>query len=69
MEGAGAGARKVLIVNKKAAPVDVQLAGATGGAWLYVDESTAYGPAATTTLPSDTWTLQPFSFGLLRLAP
>jgi hypothetical protein len=69
LEGAGAGARKVLIVNKKAAPVDVQLAGATGGAWLYVDESTAYGPAATTTLPSDTWTLQPFSFGLLRLAP
>ena len=49
--------------------MDVQLAGATGGAWLYVDESTAYGPAATTTLPSDTWTLQPFSFGLLRLAP
>ena len=69
LEGAGAGARKVLIVNKKAAPVDVQLAGATGGAWLYVDESTAYGPAATTTLPSDTWTLQPFSLGVLRLAP
>ena len=68
VEAAGAGARKVLIVNKVATPQAVTLPGATGATWAYIDESTAYGPAATTTLASDTWMLAPFALGVLRLA-
>jgi hypothetical protein len=49
-------------------PHNVTLAGAAGGRWLFVDESTAYGPAASTTLSADTWTLAPFAAGILRLA-
>jgi len=68
VEGAGSGAKKVLIVNTKSAPADVTMAGATGATWLYIDESTAFGPAATTTLAADTFTLAPYSLGLLKLA-
>ena len=68
VERAGAGGRKVLIVNTDAVSHDVTLAGAAGGAWAFVDESTAYGPAANVTLASDTWTLAPFAVGVLRLA-
>ena len=62
------GGRKVLVVNKGSAPADVTLAGATGGSWQYIDESTAYGPAATTTLAADTWTLAPYGLGIVRLS-
>ena len=69
VESAGSGgAKKVLVVNKGSSPADVTLAGATGGSWQYIDESTAYGPAATATLAADTWTLAPYALGLLRLA-
>ncbi len=62
------GGRKVLVVNKGSAPAAITLAGATGGSWLYIDESTAYGPAATTTLTADTWTLAPYGLGIVRLS-
>lgn len=68
VEAAGAGARKVLVVNKEAVPHAVSLAGAAGARWTYVDESTAFGPAASATLGSDTWTLAPFAAGVVRLA-
>ena len=61
------GGRKVLIVNKGAAPASVTLAGAAGKTWLRVDESTGYGPAQGVVLGADTWTLAPFAAGLLRL--
>ena len=67
VEAAGTGARKVLVVNKSPYARNVTLAGAAGGAWRYVDESTAYGPPATATLGSDTWVLAPYGLGLLRL--
>lgn len=68
VENAGDGERKVLVVNKGSSAASVTLAGAAGGAWTYVDESTAYGPAVTTTLTSDTWLLAPYALGILRLS-
>ena len=68
VERAGTGARKVLIVNKGSTATTVTLAGATGGSWSLIDESTAYGPPVTTTLTSDTWSLAPFALGFVRLA-
>ena len=68
VEAAGTGARKVLVVNKANTPQNVTVPGAAGGAWSFVDESTAFGPAAATTLAADTWQLAPFALGVLRLA-
>jgi len=68
IEADGSGARKVLVVNKVSTPQGVTLAGATGASWTYIDESAAYGPALTTTLASDTWTLAPFSVGIVRFS-
>jgi hypothetical protein len=67
VESAGSGARKVLVVNKSPAVANVTVAGALGGAWSYIDESTAYGAAVTVTLASDAWLLAPYALGLLRL--
>lgn len=61
------GARKVLIVNKVHTAQSVTLTGATGGTWQYIDESTAFGPAQSIVASADTWTLAPFSAGILRL--
>ena len=68
VEVAGTGARKLLIGNKAAAAQNVTLAGAAGGTLRYIDESTAFGPAASIALASDTFTLAPFSVGVLRFA-
>ena len=68
VERGGAGARKVLVVNKGATAATVTLAGVARGVWSYIDESTTYGPAAATTLGADSWTLAPFALGILRLA-
>jgi hypothetical protein len=68
VESAGTGGKKILIVNKGSSPADVNFAGATGGSWTFIDESSAYGPANATTLAADTWTLAPYALGLLRLA-
>jgi hypothetical protein len=62
------GARKVLVVNKAASSQAVTLAGAAGGSWSYVDESTGFGPYGETTLGADTWQLAPFALGVLRVA-
>ena len=67
VEDAGAGARKVLVVNKAALPQSVTLAGAKGASWTVLDESAGMGPAQTTTLAADTWALAPFAVGVLRL--
>ena len=67
-EAAGAGARKILIVNKDSTAQNATLVGAAGGTWTYVDESTSYGPAASTTLTADTFQLAPYALGVLRLA-
>jgi len=63
------GGKKVLIVNKKSTPQSVTVKGAGGGAgtWTFIDESTAYSPAQTIAVTQDTWTLQPFSLGILRM--
>lgn len=66
VEDAGTGARKVLVVNKAAVAQRVVLAGATGALWTFLDESAGYGPAQTTTLADDAWTLAPFAVGVLR---
>ena len=68
VESAGKGARKLLVVNKASTLHNVTFPGATGATWLYIDESTAYGPAMSMTLAADTWALAPFSVGVLRLA-
>ena len=68
VESAGSGARKVLVGNKGATPQSVTLAGAAGATFNFIDESTAFGPAATMTLASDTWTLAPYAVGVVRLA-
>jgi hypothetical protein len=65
-ETAGSGAKKVLVVNKSSLPQSVTIAGATGGTWKYVDESTGFGPAGVTTLKSDTIALAPFALGIVR---
>jgi len=62
------GARKVLVVNKRATAQTVALAGAAGGAWAVLDEQSAFGPARSETLAADTWELAPFALGVLRLA-
>ena len=67
VESAGTGARKILIVNKGSSASNVTFAGAAGKSWIYIDESTAYGPAATVQLAADTWTLAPYSLGFLRM--
>ncbi len=63
------GGKKVLIVNKKSTPQSVTVKGAGGGVgtWTFIDESTAYSPAQTIAVTQDTWTLQPFSLGILRM--
>ncbi len=66
-EKAGTGAKKVLIVNTKSVAQTVTLAGAAGAMWAVLDESAAFGPAQTTTLATDTWSLAPFALGVLRL--
>ena len=53
VEAAGTGARKILIVNTKSVPQNVSYAGAAGGTWIVIDESTAYGPAARVPLTAD----------------
>jgi hypothetical protein len=65
VEGAGAGARKVLIVSKSHLPQTVTVAGATGGTWTYVDETGGFGPAQSVQLTADTWQLERFSAGIL----
>ena len=60
-------ARKILVVNTDAVPHRVSFAGAKGAAWQYIDESTGFGPAVTTTLDADEWTLDGYALGLLRL--
>ena len=57
----------MLVVNKGHTAASVTLPGAAGKVFLYIDESTAYGPAQPLTLASDTWELAPFAAGLLRL--
>lgn len=67
VEAAGSGQRKVLFVNKVGTPQAITLPGATGGSLTFVDPSTAFGPPATTTVSSDTFTLGAFSVAILRL--
>ena len=67
VEAAGTGARKFLVVNKSPLPQDVEIAGATGGSWRYVDESTAFGPPVKVAVAEDTWTLAPYAMGVVRM--
>ena len=61
------GGKKILVVNKGSTPTRVTYLGASGKSWTFIDESTAYGPAQTVALSSDTWTLAPFALGILRV--
>jgi len=46
----------------------VAVAGAGGGAWLWVDESTGEGPPGGATVPSDgTLVLAPYAAGVLTM--
>ena len=67
VENGGSGARKVLLVSQSHAPQAVTVPGATGGSWLYIDESTAFGPAVSVAVSSDTLELAPYALGLLRM--
>lgn len=62
------GTRRVLVLNKSPTSQSVTVPGGAGGSWAYVDESTGFGPWATETLPSDTFTLSPYAAGILTLA-
>ncbi len=66
--GAAGAARRVYVVNKSARPQTVAVAGAGGGAWLWVDESTGEGPPGGATVPSDgTLVLAPYAAGVLTM--
>jgi hypothetical protein len=39
--------------------------GATGGTFVYVDETTAFGPPQSITIPADTWSLNPYASGFV----
>lgn len=65
--GAPGAPRKVLIVSKSHEAQSVTVTGATGGSWLYVDESTAFGPPVSVPVTSDSFTLAPYGLGLLRM--
>ena len=67
VEAAGTGARKLLVVNKTPLPQIIEIVGATGGSWRYVDESTAFGPPVKVAVASDTWTLAPYAMGVVRM--
>lgn len=63
----GAGARRVLLVNKVNAPQGVMVPGAAGGTVAYVDASTGDGPYATASVDADTWTLAPWAVAVVTL--
>jgi len=61
------GKRKVLLVNKRDAPVQVSLPGGSGGDMQYVDQQTGSKPAADARMSGDTLTLQPFAVAVVTL--
>ena len=66
--GAAGAPRRVLRLNKSARPQVAVVAGAAGGTWLVVDESTGFGPAAGTTVGADgSIALAPFAAGIVTL--
>lgn len=62
------GRRRLLVVNKRVHPVEVSIAGASGGTEEVVDQSTAFHPAARRALGSDTVTLGGFAVAAVTLA-
>jgi hypothetical protein len=61
------GARKVLIVNKRSRPLQVEVAGAKGGEVHSVDLQTGAGPPSTRALNSDVVELQGFAVAVVHL--
>jgi hypothetical protein len=59
------GAHKILLVNKADGVSQVTVPGATGGTFVYVDETTAFGPPQSITIPADTWSLNPYASGFV----
>ncbi len=63
------GKRRLLLVNKRDAAVDVTIAGANGGVEEFVDVSTGSNPPVTDAVQSDTITLKPFAVVAITLPP
>jgi hypothetical protein len=61
------GRRRVLLVNKRDRAFQVSIAGARGGRWEFVDQTTAFQPPASAKLDSDQITLRGFSVAVLTL--
>lgn len=59
--------RRVLVLNKQHVTNDITLPGATGGSFTFVDETTGFSPYQTVPITADTWTLQPFSAGIVTM--
>lgn len=63
-----AGKKRILLVNKSAHELDVQIPGATGSQLEYVDETTGSGPAQSVGVSGDSLKLNAFAVGALTLA-
>jgi hypothetical protein len=61
------GTRKLLLVNKRDRPIELQIPGATGARESHVDTKTGASPPASSSLTSDTLLLAPFSVSVLTL--
>jgi hypothetical protein len=61
------GKRRILLVNKRDRRFDVAIPGATGGQEDYVDQTTAFDPAASAKLTSDTVSLNGLSVAVITL--
>src|SRR6185437_13356563 len=63
-----AGKKRILLVNKSAHELDVQIPGGAGSRLEYVDETTGSGPARSVGVSGDSLKLNAFSVGALTLA-
>jgi len=61
------GSRKLLLVNKRDRPIELQIPGATGARESHVDTKTSATPPSSSPLASDKLTLAPFSVSVLTL--
>jgi Glycosyl hydrolases family 39 len=61
------GKKRVLLVNERDHPIQVGIPGATGGEQMYVDQTTAFEPPATTKLNSDEVMLNGYSVSAVTL--
>jgi len=61
------GKRRILLVNKRDRPFEINVPGATGGQEDYVDQTTGFDPPASVKLIGDTLTLKGLSVAVVTL--